>query len=61
MEPDVIPDDLTKPLARAIYEAHARSRQIRTAWNQLGGTEQKHWVNVASAVTEFLAEYEEDL
>ena len=55
-----MPDDLTKPLARAIYEAHARSRNVKTAWNQLGGSEQKHWINVSTAALAFLGEYAVD-
>ena len=54
-----MPDDVSKPLARCIYEAHARSRRLKTGWVILSRDEQQHWVNVATAVLSFLGEYEE--
>lgn len=50
-------DDMTGPLARVIYEAHARERQIKTTWSGLGGTERAHWMAVSSAVLAFWGEY----
>ena len=50
-------DDITKPLAKVIYEAHARSRQLKTRWQDLGN-EEKHWVNVAAAVVAFFGEHQ---
>jgi hypothetical protein len=51
-------DEILKPLAREIYEAHRRSRQLKTEWKDLGGSEKQHWVDVATAVRAFMEEFE---
>ena len=52
-----MPDDLTGPLAKVIYEAHARSRNLKTRWDDIGGTEHAHWKHVSAAVLAFWADY----
>lgn len=47
--------DLTGPLAKVIYEAHARSRNLKTRFQDLGN-ERAHWINVATAVLAFWGE-----
>ncbi len=54
-----MPDDIAKPLARCIYEAHARSRGIKSTWQGIGGTERQHWLNVAEAALSFLGEFQD--
>jgi hypothetical protein len=50
-------DDLTRPLARVIYEAHARSRNLKSRWEDIGGSEKEHWYHVSAAAITFWGDY----
>lgn len=52
-----MPDDLTRPLARVLYEAHAKSRKLKTKWRDLGPEEKRHWYFVSTAAVSFFGEY----
>jgi len=51
--------DLARPLARVLYEAHARSRKLKTKWGDLGPEEKGHWLYVATAAAAFWGDYAE--
>jgi hypothetical protein len=40
-----------------LYEAHARSRKLKTKWGDLGPEEKGHWYFVSTAAVSFFGEY----
>ena len=50
-------EQMQRQLARVIYEAHARSRKLKTTWRDLGPEEKRHWYFVSTAAVSFFGEY----